>query len=726
MMGGAQDEFTSLFGFTSYNSSDMSWWKIGGGDGGDCAIRSSDPLNQWATSFSTSTDNEGGPNTNAIMRIKDGNPKNAHSGALDITDNLPFSEQFYVHFEKAPYNDNLFIAGTARLWRCDNFFSGTTPTWLPNSPLFLDTNGAPVPVSAMAFAPSDNSGLTYALGTQDGQLWITANGGAPWKILDPTNGVPDRYVSGLAFSPNNPNILYVTLSSFDEATPTQPGHLFKTTNALAATPGWINVSPPVNLPNNCLAIDPFNPNSIFVGSDAGVWQSTDGGGSWTHYGPASGMPNVAVYDLRYDAFGQLTAFTHGRGAYLFARFNIPIIYIVAGPNFHPTPNCLTCPPDEIWFNPGDEVTVEIPLRSVLPIDTVSLQATLLPSPEITPLIGSQNYGVLKGQGSAVKRVFKFIAGAGAHSLTWPRKDSGPSCGDRLQAVFQLQDAGVDLGQVVLPFRLGVPSHPLVEDFEEGPTPEPPPGWDTAAVGAGMPWSRTTNSPPNLPEGGEDEENAPEEGTSIFVADTIGVGESFLTSPPFVVATGEAQLYFRQAFMVSNAFDGAILEIGIGTQPFQEITQAGGSIVKDGYNTTLSDFNPLGPRPGWSGNSGGWLPVVVNLPATAAGQPLRLRWHFAKSGGSTNGAWFLDSVVITEPQCLPPVTNPVILNPALNGNFFTFTINTVSNRNYIIQFKTNLNDPTWQLLENRTGNGSPQVISVPTGGNAQRFYRFVVE
>jgi hypothetical protein len=212
----------------------------------------------------------------------------------------------------------------------------------------------------------------------------------------------------------------------------------------------------------------------------------------------------------------------------------------------------------------------------------------------------------------------------------------------------------------------------------------------------------------------------------MVPDSPGVGQSFLISPPFRVATTRAQVYFQEAFVVSNAFDGAILEISTNGQAFQEIVQAGGSFVKDGYNTVLNDFNPLGPRPAWSGNSGGWLPVVVNLPSAAAGQNVQLRWHFASSRGMTNGAWFVDSVLVVEPICLPPVSNPVILNPKLVGSSFTFAINTVSNRNYVIEYKINLEDAMWQTLEILPGNGSQQTVGVPIGPDKQRFYRFIVQ
>jgi hypothetical protein len=186
-------------------------------------------------------------------------------------------------------------------------------------------------------------------------------------------------------------------------------------------------------------------------------------------------------------------------------------------------------------------------------------------------------------------------------------------------------------------------------------------------------------------------------------------------------TPTAQLYFREAFGVSNMADGLVLEIAIGSLPFKDIIAAGGSFVQGGYNSAL--INPLAEIPAWSGSSGGWIPVIVNLPQAAAGQPVQLRWHFIGTQGLPTGAWFIDSVFITEPLCLPPVSNPVIINPAVTGGFFTFAINTVAGRNYIIEYKTNLTDVAWQTLETLSGNGNQQMISVPIVSDSKRFYRF---
>lgn len=715
-LGGAQDNFTSLY------TGGAAWTVVGPGDGGDCAIAAFDPLHAWAMSLDTETDDDTFPNEVSMLRTLDAGA-NSTFGANGITDGLAFSKQFYVHFEKAPYDDNLLIAGTARLWRCNNYFSGTIPSWSPNSPTMLDASNNPVPISAMAFAPSDTNGLIYAFGTEDGRLFVTPDGGIDWFNINPGSALPNRYVSGLAFSPANASVLYVTLSGFDESTPGQPGHLFMTPDAFSASPVWTNVSPPVDLPNNCVAIDPNNALALVVGTDIGVWESGDGGSSWTHDGPANGLPNVAVYDLRFNAASQLTAFTHGRGAYLRTKFNIPILTWLP-PNFHPTPNCLTCPPDQNWVNPGDLERAEITLQNIVPVDTVNLTATLLPAPGITPITGTATYGVVAGQGPAVTRSFEFIAGAG--SAGGPNT-SGTACGDTVQLVLQLQDQGAVLGQITIPYRLGVPSHPLVEDFEEQPPPALAPGWTSAATGADPIWTTTTNAPANLPDLGEDEfPPPPSTNTCAFVPDVPAAGQSYLTSPPFTVATPQAQLYFRESFALSNAVDGGILEIAIGSQGFREIVQAGGSFVQDGYNATLSDRNPLGPRAAWTGDSGGWLPVLVNLPPAAAGQTVQLRWHLANAFGLPEGGWYVDSVLLTEPDCLPPITNPLILNPALTTNYLTFAINTVSNRVYAIEYTTNLLNAAWQTFETITGTGSQQVISVPTVPDNQRFYRFEVQ
>jgi len=284
----------------------IAWQALLSGDGGHCAFSSSAPNTNWALGFDRTLD--GGASSQPV------------SAGIDFSQaKVPIA----FPFEKCPGNDDVFITGNSTLWRIANYFSGATPSWSANSSL-LDE-----PISALAFAPQDITCNTYAFGTQFGtHLRITSNGGATWVDLDAGNAVPNRYVTGLAFDPTNSNTLYVTLSGFDENTPGQGGHVFKTANALSGSPVWSNVSPPANLPHNAIAVDGSDPNTVYVGTDLGLWKSTDGAGTWTHIGPQSGMPNVAVYDIKInDATSRVLAFTHGRGAFVLFRLMRGIYYL---------------------------------------------------------------------------------------------------------------------------------------------------------------------------------------------------------------------------------------------------------------------------------------------------------------------------------------------------------------------------------------------------------------
>jgi len=291
LLGGSQDNGTELY------TGVPGWTAKYGGDGFSCAIASPPNDKSW---WAVSHQEYAGI---SIARTKDGGI-NFSSASFGID---PSSIDFFLNFEKHPANDDIFVAGAANLWRCESFFSATTPTWSANSPVLLASDGGVAEVTAIAFAPSDSLGATYAYGTHDGQLRLSSNAGSNWKDIDLGHAVPDRYVSGLAFSPSNPQELYVALSGFDEGTPGHPGHVFKTTNALAANPSWSNISPPVNIPMDCIAVNPTDATDVFVGSDIGVWHSGNSGQLWAHLGPSVGMPNVAVFDLRFDNLGGLTA-----------------------------------------------------------------------------------------------------------------------------------------------------------------------------------------------------------------------------------------------------------------------------------------------------------------------------------------------------------------------------------------------------------------------------------
>src|SRR5262249_39639879 len=117
----------------------------------------------------------------------------------------------------APTNENIMILSAFGLVKTTNLFSAPTPTW------YQDALDLASPISALAFAPSDLSGNTYAWATQDGKFRVTSVGIGGFSI----DATFFAYVTDLAFNPNNANILYVTFSGFTLG----KGHVLKNVNA---------------------------------------------------------------------------------------------------------------------------------------------------------------------------------------------------------------------------------------------------------------------------------------------------------------------------------------------------------------------------------------------------------------------------------------------------------------------------------------------------------------
>lgn len=321
-LGGSQDNGTEWW------NGNLAWDFKYYGDGGYSAFSTTAP-DTWLVSAQ---------GLQYIVKITGGTQQTWGLGEID-----PSYAAFIAPIKRAPHS-NVVVAGSNNMWKSTNFFApGTTPHWFSNGPEM--GNSWWNQIGAIAFAPSDPCSLTYAYGTGDGELRLTVSGGTeagagaeaggetpdvvgPWKNLDPFGDVPGRYVKAIAFHPTNAAIIYVALSGFDANT----GHVYKTLNGLDPQPRWSNVSPhrpgypPVDIPFNALAIDPANPNIIYAGAELGVWKSTNGGAlnSWTFMGPASGMPNVPVFDLVFNPVdGHLFAFTYGRGAF---KLNASAVY----------------------------------------------------------------------------------------------------------------------------------------------------------------------------------------------------------------------------------------------------------------------------------------------------------------------------------------------------------------------------------------------------------------
>lgn len=212
-----------------------------------------------------------------------------------------------------PNNPNTIYAATSYLYR----WNDTTWAWTPNlggKRLAMAVNGAQGVVLCIAVAPT-NSSVIYT-GSDDGEVWMTTNGGAAWTQINTGNpGLPNRSVTSIAVSPTNANAIVVGLSGAGAA------HVWACNNTTAgAARTWVNLggsgsSALPDIPVNAIALDPSSPDSTYyAGTDIGVFQTADGGNTWSNATAPLGLPNVQINDLKaMGGTNYLYAATCGRG-----------------------------------------------------------------------------------------------------------------------------------------------------------------------------------------------------------------------------------------------------------------------------------------------------------------------------------------------------------------------------------------------------------------------------
>ena len=142
-----------------------------------------------------------------------------------------------------------------------------------------------------------------------------------------------------------------------------------------------------------------------------------------------------------------------------------------------------------------------------------------------------------------------------------------------------------------------------------------------------------------------------------------MGLNELDSPVITLPAGQAQLTFRHSYNLESTYDGGVLEIAIAGGAWTDILTAGGSFVSGGYVTTLSRYysNPLAGRLAWTGTTSGFITTVVNLPPTASGQPIQLRWRCGSDSSVNRTGWYIDTVSLTSSSVVCCINSPPTIN-----------------------------------------------------------------
>jgi photosystem II stability/assembly factor-like uncharacterized protein len=207
--------------------------------------------------------------------------------------------------ELDPSTPSTLYFGASRLYKSTN----RALSWQAVSPDMTKGPGVNVTfgtLTTISVSPIDSK-IIYT-GTDDGNVWVTLNGGTTWNNVAGT--LPDRWITCVQTSPFDKATAFVTISGY--RWDSYLSHVYRTTNNGQT---WDDVSS--NLPDfpvNCMVIDPALPGTWYIGTDGGVYITTNAGATWEPYG--TGMPRITVFDLYLHAPTRtLTAATFGRSMY---------------------------------------------------------------------------------------------------------------------------------------------------------------------------------------------------------------------------------------------------------------------------------------------------------------------------------------------------------------------------------------------------------------------------
>jgi photosystem II stability/assembly factor-like uncharacterized protein len=319
--GGAQDNGSSAGPSSTVNRVGIrpgDWITIGGSDGMQPRIDPEDPTIVYSMAQNGS-----------IQRLdkrtsisKDIQPRDRSAGPLRWNWDAPFLISSHSH-------TRLYLAAN-RLFRSDDRGDHWTPI-SPDVTRHIDRDQVEVmgklwdkdAVSrnlwttdlsvCTTMAESTHDEGTLALGTDDGLIQITQDGGKNWQKLESFPGVPaGTFVSCLAMSRYDAGVLFASFNNYQRGD--FKSYLLRSTD-LGKT--WTSIAGdlPDRHPVWCIVEDPVNRSLLFAGTEFGLYFTLDAGRHWTQL--RGNAPTIAFRDLQIQQReSDLVGASFGRGFFV--------------------------------------------------------------------------------------------------------------------------------------------------------------------------------------------------------------------------------------------------------------------------------------------------------------------------------------------------------------------------------------------------------------------------
>jgi photosystem II stability/assembly factor-like uncharacterized protein len=219
----------------------------------------------------------------------------------------PLRGQWLAPFILSPHNPNILYHGMQYLFR--SLDRGDTWERISRD-LTTDDAATRGDIRYQTIFTISESPLKYGLiyaGTDDGRLWVTKDGGTAWTEI--TAGLaPGKWMSRVVASAYDLGTVYLTQNGKrdDDFTP----YVWKSTDYGKT---WTSLAKGIPVgPVNVIREDPVRKDILYLGTDMGVFVTTDGGQTWAVLG--GNLPTVYAHDLIiHPRDNVIVIATHGRG-----------------------------------------------------------------------------------------------------------------------------------------------------------------------------------------------------------------------------------------------------------------------------------------------------------------------------------------------------------------------------------------------------------------------------
>jgi len=180
--------------------------------------------------------------------------------------------------------------------------------------LTSDVTAAEFHTTITVIAPSPIEEGVIWVGTDDGRLHVTRDGGQSWTSFeDELSGVREGgWIPFIQPSPHDPAQAFIVVD--DHRRGDMAPYVFRAEDYGEDVTRIVDEDDASGYALSVLQ-DHEDPNLMFLGTEMGLWVSLDGGGDWTKW--TAGVPTVSVMDMAVQAReDDLVLGTHGRAVYV--------------------------------------------------------------------------------------------------------------------------------------------------------------------------------------------------------------------------------------------------------------------------------------------------------------------------------------------------------------------------------------------------------------------------